>query len=108
MTSPPALWPDVAGRASATTACGNGGLVLANDSKGANSCRWPHHPPGVQSGAPAVPLQGGPFERPRNRYGQCGPIGRAQDAVVGVQTAPSSGKGEIAKKHGTGPRNTYV
>jgi hypothetical protein len=63
--------------------------VLANDSKGTSSCRRLHHPPGVQSGTPAVPLKGGPFERPGNRYGQCGPIGRAQDAVVGVQTAPS-------------------
>ena len=53
------------------------------------------------------PPQGGPFERPVNRYRQCGPIGSAQDATVGVETAPLSGKGEITKKHGTGPRNAY-
>src|SRR5262245_22444904 len=83
-------------------------LVLANDSKGARSCHRTHDPPGVQSGAPAVALQGGPFERPGNRYGQCGPIVRAQDAVVGVETTPLSGESEIAKKHCTNPRNAYA
>src|SRR5215207_5802353 len=53
----------------------------------------------------SLALQGGPFDPSSNRYGQCGPIGTAQDAAVGVETAPLSGKGEIAKKHGTGPRN---
>ena len=93
------------GCASATTRRGQRRLLLANDSKAAGSFRWPHHPPGVQSDAPAVPLQVGPFERPGNRHGQCGPIGRAQDAVVGVQTAPLGGTGEISKVQGTGPRN---
>src|SRR5262245_50804188 len=80
-------------------------LVLANDSKGARSYRRPHRPPRVQSDAPAVSLQSGPFERHGNRYGQCVPISGAQHAVVGVKTAPLSGKGEIAKEHGTGSRN---
>ena len=52
-----------------------------------SSCSRPHHPPGIQSGSPAVTLQSGPFHRPRNRHGQRGPIGRTQDAAVGVENA---------------------
>src|SRR5580704_16554504 len=78
---PQALWPDGARGIAATANVASPTLDLANDSKGARSCRRPHHPPGVQSGAPAVPLQGGPFERPGDRYGQCGPIGSPQDAA---------------------------
>ena len=34
-----------------------------------------------------------------NRYGQCGPIGSAQYAVVGVETPLLTGTGEIPKEH---------
>ena len=81
--------------------------LLANDRKGTRSCCRPHHPPGIQSGSPAVSLQRGPFERPANRYGHCGLIGCDQNAVFGVETAPLCGESEIAKKHDTGPRNAY-
>jgi len=63
-------------------------LLLANDSIGAGACRRPQHPAGIHSDAPAVPLQGGTFERPGNRHGHGAPIGRAQDALVGSETAP--------------------
>ena len=81
---------------------------IARSPSRARSCRRLHDPSRVQRDAPAVALQGGPFERPGHRHGQCGPIGSAQDAAVGVETAPLSGTGEIAKKHGTGPRNDYA
>src|SRR5687768_10870927 len=72
---------------------GNRGLVLANDGKGASPCRWPYHPPGIKRRAPALPLQGDAFERPRNRDRQCAPTDRAQHAAVGRETAPLSGEG---------------
>src|SRR5262245_19708099 len=81
------------------------GLLFANDRKGAGSRRRPHYPPGVQRDGPAVPAQGGSFEWRRNRYRQSGPIGSAQDTVIGVEPTPASGKGEIAKEHGADTRN---
>jgi hypothetical protein len=54
------------------------------------------------------PPQSGSFERPLCRHGQCGSIGSAQDAAVGVETAPWSGQGEVAKQHGTDPLDTYA
>src|SRR5688572_32467780 len=80
-------------------------LVFGNDSKGARSCRRPQHPPRAQSDAPTAALQRSPFERPGHRHGQCGPVGRAQDAVVSGETAPPSSKREVAKKHGPDTRN---
>ena len=104
-TDPPALWPDGALERLGDDQCGYRRLLLANDRKRAGSSPRPHHPPGIQSGAPAVSLLGGPFHRPRNRHRQCGPIGRTQDAAVGLETAPLSGQGELAIEHSADPRN---
>jgi hypothetical protein len=91
-----------------TNACQCGkGDYFSNDNKGARACRRPHRPPGVKGGAPTISLQSGPFERSGNRYGQCGPVGSAQDAAARVEAAPLSRKGEISKIHRTRPGNAH-